>query len=451
MSSLEWRAGTLHMSAGKASDGIRQQGLASDCGAEVPKKHPSETEKRQTILEEATLQFLQHGYDATTVDRIAAAAKVGKQAIYQYFESKEDLFAAVIGAGLGQPMADLPLDMPIVDALEHYALSLLQKTSNPSAFGLMRTNIMAYRHFPALAAELHHDRRRMAGNAAAYFATLQQQGRVRCDDMDMLDLATRLGGLATQGVRPLMGFDRPSVAERTALARCAVRLFLFGCQDVQRPMEINPLEGRAGRSEIRPDVAMRLRPDRFDHLCTTALDLFLEHGFDGMSLDDLVAATGVSRATIYRQFGSKEGLFKYLLEEEIGRSARHEIAVPDAAGLLAGIQQLARAVLERHLGERSLAMYRLLIQEVHRVPELARRYYDVQLNLLRQPMALLFARFGRGAADDYCVEAFHILATFGMRYLVSAPPADQAEIQMLSDQAASILLEGVVSETGSVQ
>lgn len=136
-----------------------------------------------------------------------------------------------------------------------------------------------------------------------------------------------------------------------------------------------------------------------------------------MSLDDLVASTRVGRATIYRQFGSEEGLFKYLLEEEIGRFAGHEIAMPDAPGLLAGMPQLARAVLERHLEERSLTIHRLLIQEIHRVPELAHRYYDVQLNLLRQPMALLFARFGRGAADDYCVEAFHILTTFGMRYL----------------------------------
>ena len=409
----------------------------------MPKKHSSETEKRQKILEEATAQFLQHGYEATTVDRIAAAAKVGKQAIYQCFDSKEDLFAAVIRAGLGQPMADLPLDMPATDALEHYALSLLQKTSDLRAFGLMRANIMAYRHFPALAAELHLDRRRMAGNAADYLAILRQQGRLLCEDMDTLDLATRLGGLATQGVRPLMGFSQPSSEEWPSLARWAVRLFLFGCQNLQQPVANAPSDGKAEKSEVRPDVVMRLRPDRFDDLCATGLDLFLEHGFEGMSLDDLVASTGVSRATIYRQFGNKEGLFKYLLGEEISRFATREIAASDAPNLLAGMQQLARTALERHLEERSLSMYRLLIQDAHRVPELARRYYDVQWSLLKQPMTLLFTRFGQQGVDDYSVEAFYILATFGMRYLVSAPPAVESEISGLSHQAALIMLEGI--------
>src|SRR5262245_57788790 len=37
--------------------------------------------------------------------------------------------------------------------------------------------------------------------------------------------------------------------------------------------------------------------------------VFLEHGFDGASVNDIVRATGVSKGTIYAYFPSKERLF----------------------------------------------------------------------------------------------------------------------------------------------
>lgn len=45
-----------------------------------------------------------------------------------------------------------------------------------------------------------------------------------------------------------------------------------------------------------------------------AMRLFWERGYFDTSVDDLVAGTGLSRATIYSAFGSKEQLFAALLE-----------------------------------------------------------------------------------------------------------------------------------------
>lgn len=44
-------------------------------------------------------------------------------------------------------------------------------------------------------------------------------------------------------------------------------------------------------------------------LLISANDLFLEHGYDAVSLDDIVNHAGGSKASIYKYFGSKEGLF----------------------------------------------------------------------------------------------------------------------------------------------
>jgi AcrR family transcriptional regulator len=48
-------------------------------------------------------------------------------------------------------------------------------------------------------------------------------------------------------------------------------------------------------------------PDQVEH---EAMKLFWEHGFDGVSISDVTAATGVNRRSIYAEFGSKEMLFE---------------------------------------------------------------------------------------------------------------------------------------------
>jgi AcrR family transcriptional regulator len=53
------------------------------------------------------------------------------------------------------------------------------------------------------------------------------------------------------------------------------------------------------------------RPREFDpdRVVETAMELFWEHGFDGVSISDLTAATGINRRSLYAAFGSKEDLF----------------------------------------------------------------------------------------------------------------------------------------------
>jgi AcrR family transcriptional regulator len=53
------------------------------------------------------------------------------------------------------------------------------------------------------------------------------------------------------------------------------------------------------------------RPREFDpdQVEDAAMKLFWEHGFDGVSISDVTAATGVNRRSVYDEFGSKEQLF----------------------------------------------------------------------------------------------------------------------------------------------
>lgn len=59
-------------------------------------EHQKSVKKAETILEGAMQEFLAHGYAATSMDRVAVAAKVSKATVYSYFQDKEGLFTALI-------------------------------------------------------------------------------------------------------------------------------------------------------------------------------------------------------------------------------------------------------------------------------------------------------------------------------------------------------------------
>ncbi|WP_410622155.1 TetR/AcrR family transcriptional regulator [Amycolatopsis sp. cmx-8-4] len=57
---------------------------------------------------------------------------------------------------------------------------------------------------------------------------------------------------------------------------------------------------------------------------TAAETLFAEHGVDAVTMDDVAAAAGVGKGTLYRRFGDKAGLAMALLDER-ERELQHQI------------------------------------------------------------------------------------------------------------------------------
>ncbi|MFG1613542.1 TetR family transcriptional regulator [Nonomuraea wenchangensis] len=71
--------------------------------------YDAEDTKRR-IFVAATAEFAEHGLAGARVDRIAAAAKANKQAIYLYYGGKEKLFAAVLRAKLEEIHTAITID-----------------------------------------------------------------------------------------------------------------------------------------------------------------------------------------------------------------------------------------------------------------------------------------------------------------------------------------------------
>lgn len=63
------------------------------------------------------------------------------------------------------------------------------------------------------------------------------------------------------------------------------------------------------------------RPREFEEreVLDRALDVFWAKGFDGTSVQDLVEATGLARASLYGAFGDKEKLYERVLEHYVAK------------------------------------------------------------------------------------------------------------------------------------
>lgn len=100
--------------------------------------------------------------------------------------------------------------------------------------------------------------------------------------------------------------------------------------------------------------AVRGRPRNFDNASAleAAMVTFWRQGYMATSLDDLVAATGASRASLYKVYGDKQALFLRCLELYGDRfEARVDSALAEAPTGLEAVRRLMTASAERLTGD----------------------------------------------------------------------------------------------------
>lgn len=116
-------------------------------------------EKSEAILAGGMQEFLAHGYAATSMDRVAIAAKVSKATVYSHFQDKESLFIALIQRLVQQKFQSIfsapdeqILQMPPQVVLRDFANRALDMAKNePQFLNFMRLIIGESGRFPQLA------------------------------------------------------------------------------------------------------------------------------------------------------------------------------------------------------------------------------------------------------------------------------------------------------------
>jgi AcrR family transcriptional regulator len=143
--------------------------------------------KRRQIMDGARSAFLSSGFDGASMNDIARAAGVSKGTLYAYFNSKDELFQAIIRAEKAQSAERLcvfPPDCGDARAmLGDFGVRLLGRMTEPDTLALTRVVIAACEKFPNIG-RVFFEAGPLYGNQrlAERLGALEQAGVLRVPD-----------------------------------------------------------------------------------------------------------------------------------------------------------------------------------------------------------------------------------------------------------------------------
>ena len=191
-------------------------------------------------------------------------------------------------------------------------------------------------------------------------------------------------------------------------------------------------------------------PRKSEMMLKAAQRLFAEGGYEAVSMDLVAKTAGVSKATLYAHFDSKENLFAEILEAENDRAGDEDL-IPerfegDAEDVL---RRFARGMARFFVGGRGLAVYRLFVADLHRFPELVARFHANGPMVMRSRLARLLAQIaerGALAIDDPETAADHFLSLVQGRLpfdrSIGLPPPPDEELERHVESALQFFLRG---------
>ncbi len=105
--------------------------------------------------------------------------------------------------------------------------------------------------------------------------------------------------------------------------------------------------------------------------------VFLQDGFDGASIGDIVRAAGVSKGTLYAYFHSKEKLFEALVIEDRRKQAEVLFTLDESDNDVARVlRRLGRSFLDMLLRPDNLDFLRIVIGASTKFPQIGKAFFD---------------------------------------------------------------------------
>jgi len=113
-----------------------------------------------------------------------------------------------------------------------------------------------------------------------------------------------------------------------------------------------------------------------EEILDAARQVFMERGFEGASIDEIVRISGVSKPTLYRYFPDKRRLYSAIFTRECDRYAP-QLFPPElaAAEVAEALEQIARLYLERLLSPEAQSAFRVAVGDALLFPDLAHAFY----------------------------------------------------------------------------
>jgi AcrR family transcriptional regulator len=200
-------------------------------------------------------------------------------------------------------------------------------------------------------------------------------------------------------------------------------------------------EPEAGRAELRRAAFLK-----------AAREVFLEYGYEAANMAEIVKRAGGSLSTLYGQFGGKKGLFEAMIDARVNDlTEQMHLELAAHAPLQEGLRRIGEAFLVKQTAADSLDVFRLMVAQAKKFPDLAKAFGQRGPEKVRKALADYLvdrARAGEikiGDPDLAAAVFFDLVrARLQFRALLNASytPTDQ-EIRDTVDRAVKVFLGGI--------
>lgn len=224
-------------------------------------------------------------------------------------------------------------------------------------------------------------------------------------------------------------------------------------------MATSLLTGERMYSHDTVRIAAGLMPNartqkRQTDILKVATKLFLERGYDAVSLDEILERVGGSKTTLYSYYGDKEGLFAATIRN-MCRDKLDPLCALDSSDLdpRAALNAIGRHFLSVLSDPQGRALFRAMISEAKRFPKVASIFFaagpETMIGMLRgkiehwQKEGLLRS----GDAETLAIQFLGLMmGNFHLKSLLGLmEPLTDRQIKAWVDQGVDVFLDGMLA------
>ncbi|MGE0044637.1 MAG: TetR/AcrR family transcriptional regulator C-terminal domain-containing protein [Hyphomonadaceae bacterium] len=139
--------------------------------------------------------------------------------------------------------------------------------------------------------------------------------------------------------------------------------------------------------------------------------VFLEQGYEAASVNEVVRRAGGSLATLYAQFGNKDGLYLAVIEDGVDRFVEPMAKAAEPNRPVAdGLQEMGESFLRALVEPDGLAFFRIVIGEGRKFPETMVRFLTLGPDRVRETVAAYLR--ARAKPDELNINDYEQAANF---------------------------------------
>ena len=195
-----------------------------------------------------------------------------------------------------------------------------------------------------------------------------------------------------------------------------------------------------------------------EKILTIATQIFLTEGYGATSIETIARRAGISKRTFYHRFPNKSALFEAVVHRIV-----QSLRPPDNAALASLFEgasldeilgRLAQVLLRATMRPEALALYRVIIAEAGRFPELAatvgrRSAREEGVKLIAALLERMQPGATPGAARFAAIQFMSMVVNEPQRTALGlGAPMSEAELEAWAKDAVRLFLEGFKSSSG---